>query len=102
VRRKSARRDLADIREYVASEHEDCILRYAVACGDEIQAARSRGWVAACRAGEAVVIRWYELPEGTLPLPPLARGGPNECVVLTRDGRIVPEDVYLEEKAAAG
>lgn len=99
MRRKARRRDLAEVREYVASQHEAILQPYMdMDVPGNPTAERSRAWVAAVRAGEPVLVHWYELPEGTLPLPALP-GGPCDYLVITSEGTIVPDDEYKASRA---
>jgi hypothetical protein len=97
MRRKGRRLAIAAIREYVASEHERVTLRWALQLDDDRQAERSRRFAAACRAGDAVSVYWWELPDGAIPKPP----DPNDVFVITAEGTIVPEDEHRAAMEAA-
>ena len=74
-----------DIREQLIESHEQTVLSWALRLGDEREAARSRRWITAARAGEPLRVPWWQLPEGTLP-----RGhhNPNDDVDIGADGTI--------------
>ncbi len=83
VRKAPRSYDAAAVREYLASQHANGILKWALQLDDDVQVARSRAYISAVRAGKPVEVHWYELPEGSFP-----QGGHNpcDCVIVGGDG----------------